>query len=242
MIKHFKAKLIQKINIVSDIWELRFEPDQEVTFMAGQYMILKVGDKRRLYSVASPQHITAYFDLLVQLLPQGVGSDFFRNLKVGEMAEFMGPAGQFVIRNITDSKIFLATGTGIAPIRSKIEELLRQTNKEQENLPEIVLFWGMKTLKDSYYLEEFIEKMQHNPHFKFYLCLTRENDETVFEKPYIKKGRVQEVLTRFMHGHQNSFPNEYEYAICGSREMVTNVNEFLLTKNVEKQRIYFEKF
>jgi Na+-transporting NADH:ubiquinone oxidoreductase subunit NqrF len=84
--------------------------------------------------------------------------------------------------------------------------------------------------------------MKQHKHFKFYLCLTRESNEDAFEKPYIKKGRVHEVLTRFLHGYSDAFPNEYEYAICGSREMVTTVNEFLHTKHVEKPRIYFEKF
>jgi NAD(P)H-flavin reductase len=246
MIKHFKAVLLEKKNLTSDIWELRFQPDQEVPFQAGQYMILKVGDKRRLYSISSADFLLDHFTLLVQLLPDGVGSNFFRDLLVGQTADFMGPAGQFVLRDFSLPKIILATGTGIAPICSMVETLLKDSKDDVKNpggeLSEVVLFWGLKTLKDSYYIEDYLEKMKNHPNFKFYLCLTRELNEFLFEQPHIKKGRINEVLTRFMHGHSDAFPSEYEYLICGSREMVTSTLEFLLSKKIRKERIYFEKF
>jgi hypothetical protein len=74
------------------------------------------------------------------------------------------------------------------------------------------------------------------------LCLSRETDEHVFDTPYIKKGRINEVLQRYLHGYSDGFPNTYEYVVCGGRDVVTSIVDFLLDHNVLKDRIYFEKF
>jgi len=245
MLTHFKTKLLSKRQLASDIWEFRFEhPGHEsFQFKAGQYMILKVGDLRRLYSISSAEYQAEFFELVVQIVIDGVGSKYLINLNLGDCSDFMGPAGLFTKNDPIISKHFLATGTGIAPIKSKIYTLLHQEETEKDRitykLPEINLFWGLKTMKDAYYTEEFLALTEKHPNFHFYLCLTRETDESLFEKAYVKKGRVTEVLQQF---HPDQFPINYEYHVCGGREMVSTTVEFLKEKGIPKEYLYFEKF
>lgn len=235
MLTHFQAELVKKIQLTKDIFEFRFKPSTPIPFNAGEYMVLKVGDKRRLYSISSGEDETEYFELLVQIIPNGVGSGFLASLPLGGSADFMGPAGQFIARKNRRDKIFLATGTGIAPIKSQILALTKLDYT-------IVLFWGMRTRNDLYYFDFFDTLARENPMFKFYICLTREEDATVFDSPNFKNGRVQNVLERFLEVEDKNFPNEYDYNVCGGREMVSEVTAYLNTKGVLREHVFFEKF
>ena len=128
----FKTTLINKQQLAPDIWQFRFQLDNppELNFAPGQYLILIMGEQRRLYSIASSDSLKDNFSLIVRLLPDGVGSNFLRSLEIDGRAFFQGPAGFFTLRSQDKPKIFLATGTGIAPIRSQIFSLLEKGGKK----------------------------------------------------------------------------------------------------------------
>ena len=144
--QNYQAKLLRKEQIAPDVLFLKFElhPGQQLEFIAGQYLILLVptptGDPaRRLFSIASSDSQKESFELLVKLMPEGLASDYFRGLEIGDSAYFQGPAGLFTLKSEDKQKIFLATGTGIAPVRSQISSYL-----EKDGLSELFLFWGLK--------------------------------------------------------------------------------------------------
>jgi len=248
VIQNFTATLLKKIQVSTDVWRFHFglDPSMKLEFKAGQYMILKVGEKRRLYSISSPDYIHDSFELLVQIIPEGVGSTFLNNLAIGEPADFQGPAGLFGLKSDTRDKIFLATGTGIAPIRSKILSVLHslehKISSNEMKPPSMYLFWGLRTMKDAYFVDEFIELANTYNNFSFYMCLSKETDEEILKKANFKKGRINEVLVRYFEVSNGDLSNEYEYYICGGREVVAWMHQFLLDKNVEKENIILEKF
>lgn len=241
MIQNFKALLSDKKQVAPHIWKFTFTLDASTVldFKAGQYVILKIGEKRRLYSILSPDYIRDSFDLLVEIFPEGVGSTYLNDLHIGEPADFQGPAGLFVTRDTDKPKIFLATGTGIAPIYSEICSFLRSNSKKEAP---IFLFWGLKTAQNIY-LERSLNELSHeNGDFKFYICLSRETNDETFKTPYIKRGRMNEVMTAYFEATNKNLSNDYEYYICGGRDVVEQTYQFLLGKGVEKQNIILEKF
>ena len=148
MISVYQTQLTAKKELAPSILHLTFslvEPST-ITFNAGQYVILFVPNgtevsARRLFSIVTPPQVQNSFELIVEIVPDGVASNYFLGLKVGEMARFQGPVGLFKLKENSRKKIFFATGTGIAPIFSMITHLYSHLNFQNNSH----LFWGLKT-------------------------------------------------------------------------------------------------
>lgn len=242
MVQTFKASLSQKTRLTADVWQFRFDlkEGQDIEFEAGQYLIIHVPTNgteiaRRLLSIITPQNNKNHFELLMKYLSGGVISEYFTNLDIGEEVEFQGPAGRFTLFPSQKDKILLAAGTGIAPIKSII---LSQPNFKYH------LFWGLKTLKDLYFLEEFKALSEKYPNFKFTICLSRENDLSQINKEtqkFFQKGRVNEAFDNFILNTSYHILNS-DYYLCGDRAVVESLKQYLLDKKISHDNIFFEKF
>lgn len=250
MIKSFEATLTKRAELTHDMSLFSFEiVNDSLEFLAGQYVILMVklanGEMaRRLYSISSEAQNAKGFDLLVQIVPNGVASTYLDGLKVSETASFQGPAGVFTMKNSDTAKpkIFLATGSGIAPIYSMLKsKVLAGTIDEKW-----YLFWGVRTAKDLYWVKEFEELKQKNPMFQYVFCLSRETTISPETMPSASSlGRIdaalQKTVMQAMRGNTEMI-NGLEYYICGSVEAVDSLRQSLLSEGVDKKQIHFEKF
>ena len=110
--RFFKVKLVEPKNL---------------DFSAGQFLSVAIGGgQRRAYSIASPPR-DSRLDLVVDLSPGRAGSKFMAGLKQGDEISFLAPLGRFVVEN--EAKLlFVATTSGIAPIRSMVLDLLNQND------------------------------------------------------------------------------------------------------------------
>lgn len=233
MLQIFKTKLSRKIKLTSNVFLFHFDilDNKKLNFKAGQYVILKIKDKTRLYSIASSQDKKDSFELIVEIILNGVGSTYFRNLKVGDISEFQAPAGVFTLRKNNENTIFLATGTGIVPIRS----ILRNVNYSKQ----IYLFWGLKTLKDIYLLNEFKKLSEKHKNFHFKICVSREKDLLKIDdenKKHFSLGRVSEELNKL-----NNL-NTFCFYLCGSIIIVESLKQELIKKGINENNIVSEKF
>lgn len=237
MIKDHTAILRSKKQLAGHIWSFVFDlpPGDETIFEAGQYMILKVGTNYRQYSIATPSSHRNSFELVVEILEHGVGSDFLKNLPEGGEAQFKGPAGVFILRNVQPpaDKIFLATGTGIAPIKSMILTHL------QENRPgNLHLFFGLRMRQDVYFEQEFTELAQKYPQFSFNICLSKEPSLEGLSQFFVL-GRVN-VGLESLWKHRGL--GEYEYYICGSKTSVDSLKDYVIGRGVPAEKVFFERF
>lgn len=242
MIKEFEAKLLEKKNLAPEVWFFRFGlvNPKVIEFISGQYLLLKINNQRRSYSIASPDYLKDSFELVVKLLPEGVGSNYLRNLKLGDLSFFLGPVGFFTLRSRDKSKFFFAGGTGIAPIRSQIFSLLKNGNN---NFLKLNLFWGLRTKKDVYFFEEFKELSKKHPNFNFRICLDQEENFEGLDNNYFYRGRVQQAFLDFIQGAADySNLNDFEYYLCGPPPMVEALKEFLPQQGIKKENLFFEKF
>lgn len=236
MLNNYQTILSEKKLLPSDQLVLRFsliEP-KEIIFKAGQYMMLKIDDQNRLYSILSSEKIKDSFELMIRIIPDGLASGFFQNLKVGEKVNFQGPGGVFALQENQKDKVFLATYTGLAPFWSMITSYYEKNPVSQINFS---LYWGLKNYEETCFLEELKQMMEKNSSFKFFICLSREenlNKIPAENQKYFKIGRVNSAL--------GQFNNQSDYYLCGSRQVVDGLNQFLLEKGILKENIYFEKF
>ena len=123
----FTAEVSCIQNLTHDVREieLRLLEPAGITFKPGQFVSFEVpkeGQPRPLtrpYSIASPPGERERILLVLNLVQGGPGSSYLFGLRVGARTSFKGPAGAFYLRDDGGRDLlFVATGTGIAPIRS----------------------------------------------------------------------------------------------------------------------------
>ena len=94
-----------------------FKTENPLIYKPGQYLSIKVADNRiNSYSIMNHEEVNKFI-ILVDTSPNGPGSKFFENLKVGEKISYLGPFGTFTFKDNDHAKelIFLGTGSGCSP-------------------------------------------------------------------------------------------------------------------------------
>ena len=232
--QQFTAKLEERQDLNERFIQLHFEliKPHTMEFQAGQYVSIKVDEQgtRRSYSICSSPEITHGFELLVDLSPGGVGCQYLKCLKFGDQISFLGPMGHFITPEnpLEDEAVMIATGSGIAPFRSMLADLLRV---KQDKHP-ITLYWGMRHARDLFWLDEFQDLMDSFNNFKFHPVLSKP------EKDWsLSRGRVTDVLIA-----QENLPKTAGYSLCGSQAMIEDVRKILIDRGVSEDFIHWEKF
>jgi ferredoxin-NADP reductase len=275
MIQTFEASLTNKKQFTTDVWQFSFSLPKNtlISFVPGQYVLLKVpkpfvdefrktwpaerplrgvsgeGVGIRQYSIASPSLITNAIDLLIQLVPGGLASSYLGDLKIGDTCLFQGPAGVFTLQKTPKPKIFVATGTGIAPLRSMLTTTFFDKLPTQSPL---YLFWGLRKSSDVYYLEEFRSLAETYKNFAFRICLSKEENAVSLDAQCFGFGRVDKHLANFLDPRDKyflsdkqtlqTFHNQFEYYVCGGDKIVESLRNLIMNLGVDKKNIFFEKF
>ena len=189
------------------------------------------GPVSRLYSIASPNTNRNSFELIIRMIPGGLASNYLFSLKENTEVIFQGPAGMFGLRKNEREKIFIVTGTGIAPILSMIKSEYKISNVKYQ------IFWGLKNYKDVYLFNELKK-------FNIKICLSREqNLDKVPEvdRKYFEVGHVNSCFDKLSTSHQVLITN-FDFYLCGGRLIVESLKQFLLAKGIPLENIIFEKF
>jgi len=142
---------VEKVEKPADdvaILYLKLPAGERLQFLAGQYidMLMKDG-KRRSFSLANAPHDDQFLQLHVRKTPGGAFSRYvFEEMKERAILRFEGPLGTFYLREDSDKPmIFVAGGTGFAPIKAQLEHLFHHGDDRPT-----VLYWGARSLKDLY--------------------------------------------------------------------------------------------
>ncbi len=168
-IRKMPSRVLQLERLSSDVMRLRLQlPASEVfTYHAGQYIdfLLKDG-VRRSYSMASAPQAgpPASIELHLRHLPGGVFTDqVFGTLKEKDILRIEGPFGSFYLREDSSKPmVFLASGTGFAPIKAMIEQM-----QIKGSTREATLYWGARRPQDLY-LDAWVKsKLAEMPHLHY---------------------------------------------------------------------------
>jgi len=127
----FTARLLRSNPLSEFTKHLEFEVLEvpRFGFVAGQWLSVKAhtpeGEEiTRAYSIASPPSSNAHVAFCLNRVQDGFMSNYLCDLVEGSTIAFQGPFGNFVLRSPLRDSIFIATGTGIAPFRSMLHEML----------------------------------------------------------------------------------------------------------------------
>ena len=149
--------------------KLQLPPAEPFRYYAGQYLefILKSGE-RRSYSMANPPSDDNMVELHIRHMPGGVFTDHVFGvgetaMKVREILRVEGPLGSFFLREDSDKPVvFLASGTGFAPIKALVERM-QQTG----HIRPVVLYWGGRRPGDLYMDELARQWAETLPDFRY---------------------------------------------------------------------------
>ncbi len=153
VVKTMPCRIEHLDRVTDDVMIVRFKlpASERLAFHAGQYIeiIMKDG-KRRSFSMANAPHDDALIELHIRHTPGGMFTDRLFGvttpIKVREILRFEGPHGSFFLRDDSDKPIiFLASGTGFAPIKAIIEHMIYSGNRRKATL-----YWGGRRPKDLY--------------------------------------------------------------------------------------------
>jgi NAD(P)H-flavin reductase len=229
----FQAEVARVIDLTHDVREieLRLLEPKEIHFKAGQFVSFEVPSSGRVavltrpYSIASPPDISDRITLVFNLVAGGPGSTYLFGLREGDKTQFKGPAGSFYLREDGRDLLLVATGTGIAPLRSMLlAELARDSPRR------VTLIWGLRSQRDLCYQEELSELIRSHPRCSVLTTLSR---------PEPGWAGLTGRVTAFVEKDIISVKNLSVY-LCGNGRMIKEVTAILNGKGLCP--IYREKY
>ena len=266
-----KARLLRKecISEVAQCYHFVFSVEslESFPYLPGQFVSAVAPDangkqQTRAYSIASAP-VGNQFELCVNRVEDGFFSNHLADLPdlpIGSIIEIHGPHGHFVLQEpITDS-IFVATGTGVAPMRAYAQWLFPPQNgpdagPDRSNGKQIWLVYGTRYETDMYYHDEFTALAQRVPNFHYLPTLSRAQPEWTGLRGYVQEHVAKIVEDRAARlGQPLPVPpvdpaspatalsfDIYTY-ICGLNFMVSSVRERLDAFGWHKKQIVFERY
>jgi CDP-4-dehydro-6-deoxyglucose reductase len=208
--------------------QLRLPPSSAFEFLPGQYIDI-IGKKglRRSYSIANTCLPVNILELHVRAMQHGEMTQYwFDEAKPEDVLRLHGPLGTFVLRNSSDMQLFfLATGTGIAPVKAMLETLATLSSEQQPK--SVTVLWGGRIQEDLYFDVQALM-----PTARFIPVLSRADD--IWQGA---RGHVQDVLLAM----QPDFSNAAVYA-CGSDAMIHTAKTALLHAGLPAKQFYSDAF
>ena len=201
-----------------------------LSFEAGQYLSIEFEldgvAYSRPYSIASPPD-GRRVEILARNNPGGAGTRFLWGLQRGSRLSVDGPHGSFVLRRPEPrDSLFIANGTGIAPIRSMLGAALACPGR-----PRLTLLYGVRDQSDLVYHDELSDLARRHPNFSYEVVLSRPLDGWTG-----RSGRVQDHVAAALGG--NAAIDAY---VSGSPEMVADIRVILRTLGLAADAIRFEQ-
>lgn len=231
----YEKKIVPaKVNSIEDLNEdvikivFRLPPTANFKFNAGQYVNLIKGNLSRSYSVANSFSSSSnQLEFFIKKYKNGLMSKYwFEEAKTNDLLRIEGPLGSFFLRESKKKHIiFLATGTGVAPIKAILDDL---ENNQFKNIKEkkIWVFVGARYEKDLFWNPKTNNKIVYIP------TLSRANDTWEGETGY-----VQDIVLK-----QNIDLKDAQVYACGSNEMIASAKKVFVMNNLEEDKFYSDAF
>jgi NAD(P)H-flavin reductase/ferredoxin len=217
--KTLPATVFRNQRVAADVslLHLRFATGVKVKFRAGQYLQIILADgKRRSFSMANAPHESDGVQLHIRHMPNGgFTSNTVPNLKPGDTLRVELPHGDFYLREESERPLlFIAGGTGFAPIKSIIDTVIRRNIARP-----MTLFWGARNPAGLYAQDVITRWLKQRPALRYEPVISDPVEESIWTG---RRGLVHEqVLASF------ASLKEFDVYTCGAPAMVQAVRTAL---------------
>lgn len=238
-IKQFTTEVSHIRDLTHDIREVRLklEDPDSISFRAGQFIQFEVPEYElteepvyRAYSISSSPFETGMIELEIRYVPNGICTTYVhQHLKEGDRVIINGPYGDFFLRDTDADIIFIAGGSGMAPIKS-----ILHTMKQNQNPRKTRYFFGARSKRDLFLVDEMRQLEEAIPDFKFIPALSEPQEEDLWDG---ETGLITEVVDKHVENGENK-----EAYLCGSPGMIDACIKVLSKKGIPEEKIYYDKF
>ena len=238
-VKEYRTRVEGIRNLTHDIRELTLKlvDPPEISFRAGQYVQFQTPEYElssesvyRAYSCSSIPSLKDTVELEVRLVPNGICTTYvFQYMKEGDEVTINGPYGDFHLRETGRDIVFIAGGSGMAPIKSILLDMVEKGIDRKATY-----FFGAVSKRDLFLVDEMRELEKKLPKFRYVPALSGPKPEDQWDG---ETGLITEVLDRRLNGGDN-----VEAYLCGSPGMIDASIKVLSAKGVPDELIYYDKF
>ena len=167
-------------------------------------------------------------------IPPGIMSSWVFDLKPGDKITVYGPFGEFFAKETDAEMVFIGGGAGMAPMRSHLFDQLKRLNTKRK----ITFWYGARSLKEMFYVEDYDGLQAENENFTWHTALSDPQPEDNWDG---LTGFIHNVLfEEYLKNHPA--PEDCEYYMCGPPMMNAAVIKMLVDLGVERDNIFLEDF
>lgn len=171
---------------------------------------------------------------LLKEVPAGRMSSFVFNLKPGDKVTVFGPFGEFFAKNTEAEMVFIGGGAGMAPMCSHIFDQLKRLKSRRK----ITFWYGARSLRETFYVDEFNQLAAENENFTWHLALSEPQPEDNWQG---YTGFIHNVLyENYLKAHPA--PEDCEFYMCGPPVMNAAVIKMLTDLGVARENILLDDF
>lgn len=231
-VRTLPARVEQINELTPEVRRLRLKlpRGKRLQFLAGQYMdILLPGGKRRAFSIASSPSQEDFIELHVRHVDGGgFTGHVFDDMKPGEILRLEGPLGMFFVRLGSPRPILMmGGGTGFAPLKAMIEDLIHADDHRP-----VTLYWGVRTEKDLYAKTLIDEFAEQHPDFRFVPVLSEPEESWT--------GRTGFVHNALLEDYPNL--SAFEIYMSGPPAMVHAARKSFLAADADEDHLHYDSF
>ncbi len=214
------------------ILSLKLPAQERLQYLAGQYIDILLKDgKRRSFSIANAPHHDQYVELHIRHIPDGQFTSFvFNEMRDRAILRFEGPLGTFFLREDSDKPmIFVAGGTGFAPIKAVIEHaMFKHTDRE------MVLYWGCRSRADLYMPDVPVQWAKEYPNFTFIPVLSEPKAEDNWQG---RTGFVHQAVVDDFESLAG-----YQVYACGAPAMIEVGQKAFQAQGLPEEEFFADSF
>jgi len=238
-VKEYSAEVTSIVDLTYDIKQIKMKllNPPEISYRAGQYIQFVVPEYEmsseevyRAYSMASLPSNKNEVELEIRLVPNGLCTTYvFNYLKVGNHVTLNGPYGEFHLNESDRDIIFIAGGSGMAPIKSMLHDMAEKGISRKATY-----FFGARAVRDLFLIDEMKDLEKKLPNFTFIPALSEPLPEDNWRG---ETGLITDVLDRNVTSGENT-----EAYLCGSPGMIDAAVNVLTKKGIPEELIFYDKF
>jgi CDP-4-dehydro-6-deoxyglucose reductase, E3 len=221
------AEVTHVTPLTNRLLRVTLTPEQYIHYDAGQYLeIISPNPNETLYySIANAPLGPKTYELHIRHQPNHIEQQHVLDsiTKQGRVILNL-PFGACTLHALNPEKpiLFIAGGTGFAPIKAMIEQLLTDGSTQP-----FALYWSARTQEDLYLDEKVLAWEKNVPHFKYIPHLT-DQDPTP-------------LITRIIQQHQTHLKN-YQVVLAGPFDFVYALRDALIHQNIPKKQLFSDAF
>jgi CDP-4-dehydro-6-deoxyglucose reductase len=214
---------IASIQMVSEdimLLTLRLPPRRQLKFLPGQYVDINAKGVKRSYSIAGFDAVYNILEFYIRNYAGGAMSDYlFNRAEPNDLLQINGPKGTFFLRHSTKQKIFLATGTGIAPFLSMLND--------GDSIENITLYWGMR-----YENEFFAIDLRSKENIQVHKLVSRKSKDWKGLIGYVQDAAFEQIKNL----------DQCEVYACGNPAMIESAKRKILEIGLPENQFYSDAF